>query len=101
MMKVVALMGVVLSAFLAGQAADRKDIFASGGFFVGCNYWAGHAGMYMWSDWQPEKVERELDGKIYTAITERKDGKRWTGRLLPHSAKGLIDTNDSALTHRE
>ena len=34
--------------------------FDSGGFFIGCNYWAKHAGMYMWSDWRPQLVEREL-----------------------------------------
>lgn len=31
------------------------------GFFVGCNYWASHAGVYMWRDWRPEQVEKDLD----------------------------------------
>ncbi|MGG1554688.1 glycoside hydrolase 5 family protein [Paenibacillus ferrarius] len=30
-------------------------------FFVGCNYWASHAGTAMWSDWRPEQVELDLD----------------------------------------
>lgn len=31
------------------------------GFFVGCNYWASHAGVYMWRDWRPDQVEKDLD----------------------------------------
>ncbi len=30
-------------------------------FWLGCNYWASHAGTAMWSDWQPEVVRRDLD----------------------------------------
>lgn len=40
----------------AGSAFGRED-----GFFVGCNYWASHAGVYMWRDWRPDQVERDLD----------------------------------------
>jgi len=29
-------------------------------FFIGCNYWASHAGTAMWSDWRPDIVERDL-----------------------------------------
>ncbi|MFD2610889.1 glycoside hydrolase 5 family protein [Paenibacillus gansuensis] len=29
-------------------------------FFVGCNYWASHAGTRMWSDWNPAQVETDL-----------------------------------------
>jgi endo-1,4-beta-mannosidase len=32
----------------------------SGKFFVGCNYWASHAGTAMWSDWRPEIVDKDL-----------------------------------------
>ena len=28
---------------------------------VGCNYWASHAGVYMWRDWRPQQVEKDLD----------------------------------------
>src|SRR2546428_167991 len=39
--------------------ADR--LFAQEGqFFIGCNYWASHAGTAMWSDWRPEIVEADL-----------------------------------------
>ena len=46
----------------AEPAADyaTRDIFTDGEFFVGCNYWAKNAGMYMWSQWAPDVVEREL-----------------------------------------
>ncbi|MBP3961889.1 glycoside hydrolase 5 family protein [Paenibacillus lignilyticus] len=29
-------------------------------FFIGCNYWASHAGTAMWSDWKPDIVESDL-----------------------------------------
>ena len=28
---------------------------------VGCNYWASHAGMYMWRNWNAQQVEKDLD----------------------------------------
>lgn len=33
----------------------------SGRFWVGCNYWASHAGINMWTDWRPEVVEADLE----------------------------------------
>ena len=58
---------VPLLAAFAGLAvavqpglAAQDDLFGNGEFFVGCNYWARHAGMYMWSNWRPDVVEREL-----------------------------------------
>ena len=33
----------------------------AGGFTVGCNYWASHAGMYMWRRWDGAQVERDFD----------------------------------------
>ena len=36
-------------------------IFASGKpFFVGCNYWASHAGTRMWRNWDAASVEADL-----------------------------------------
>jgi hypothetical protein len=29
-------------------------------FLQGCNYWASHAGIYMWRDWDAETVEKDL-----------------------------------------
>ena len=37
-----------------------ENIFESGRFFVGCNYWASHAGTNMWSDWRADVVEDDL-----------------------------------------
>ena len=39
---------------------NTDTLFTPGTFFVGCNYWAGHAGMMMWRDWRPDVVEREF-----------------------------------------
>ena len=30
-------------------------------FEVGCNYWARHAGVYMWRNWDARQVEKDLD----------------------------------------
>jgi hypothetical protein len=32
-----------------------------GSFVIGANYWASHAGTAMWTDWQPEVVERDFE----------------------------------------
>ena len=36
------------------------DLLSPGRFFVGCNYWATHAGTAMWSDWRPRVVEADF-----------------------------------------
>ena len=36
------------------------DLFKSGHFFTGCNYWASHAGMFMWRKWDGEVVRQDL-----------------------------------------
>lgn len=38
----------------------KTDIFETGKFFVGCNYWASHAGTFMWRNWDAEQVDRDL-----------------------------------------
>ena len=38
----------------------RNAHFEQGTFFVGCNYWASHAGMRMWSMWDEATVEDDL-----------------------------------------
>ena len=45
----------------AGAAdAQPKSLFADGTFRVGCNYWASHAGMMMWRNWDAAQVERDF-----------------------------------------
>ena len=36
------------------------DLFPTGRLAIGCNYWASHAGAFMWRDWQPDIVEADL-----------------------------------------
>jgi beta-galactosidase len=38
----------------------NNPLTSPGQFLIGCNYWASHAGMHMWSDWQPSVVETDL-----------------------------------------
>ncbi|SHN34980.1 glycoside hydrolase 5 family protein [Gracilibacillus kekensis] len=37
-----------------------KILPLEGNFFIGCNYWASHAGTSMWSDWQPETIDQDF-----------------------------------------
>ena len=37
------------------------NLFHSNSFFIGCNYWASHAGMYMWRNWDAETVRKDLE----------------------------------------
>ena len=30
-------------------------------FLLGCNYWASHAGIYMWRNWNYETVKKDLE----------------------------------------
>lgn len=39
---------------------NGNDWFSNGQFAVGCNYWASHAGIRMWADWQPDVVKKDL-----------------------------------------
>ena len=51
---------LLAASFVRAAEPPACDLFGTGGFFVGCNYWAKHAGMYMWSDWRPDVVEQEF-----------------------------------------
>ena len=46
----------------AKTAATRADdtFFTSGGLFTGVNYWASHAGTYMWRRWDAKTVEKDF-----------------------------------------
>ncbi len=37
------------------------ELFPAGRMTVGCNYWASHAGIRMWSDWDENTVAGDLD----------------------------------------
>lgn len=38
----------------------NDTLFRDGEFFVGCNYWASHAGTNMWRDWDEKTVDEDL-----------------------------------------
>jgi hypothetical protein len=58
--------------------AAQDDLFASGEFFVGCNYWAKNAGMYMWSQWEPETVAKELAALAANGVTVMRVFPLWS-----------------------
>lgn len=39
----------------------KASFFGEGKFYTGCNYWASHAGIFMWSDWRPEIVKADFE----------------------------------------
>ena len=39
----------------------NTELFKDGEFFVGCNYWASHAGTNMWHDWNPEVIDKDFE----------------------------------------
>jgi len=47
----------------------------TGNFLTGCNYWASHAGIKMWSNWNPDQIEEDM-------ITLKKSGIT-TLRIFP------------------
>ena len=46
---------------LTGPAKEASSFFEPGKMAVGCNYWASHAGVYMWRNWNPQQVEKDFD----------------------------------------
>lgn len=56
--------GFFLSATLLAQPArgfaGEENVFETGALYTGVNYWASHAGMYMWRNWSAETVEKDL-----------------------------------------
>ncbi len=50
---------------LCGNARFPSD----GEFRIGCNYWASHAGMKMWSRWDAAQVEKDLDALADNGIS--------------------------------
>ncbi len=75
---------LVVSAILASLAvfAEKpgvdQDIFTQGEFFIGCNYWAKNAGMYMWSRWRPDVVEKEIGELAKNGVTVMRVFPLWS-----------------------
>ena len=59
------MLSVVLSVWTTTLA---KGLFDDGGFRTGCNYWASHAGMMMWRNWNGKQVEKDLEALAANGI---------------------------------
>ena len=55
--------GLFLLAAVAAFLTLRGNaqFLADGELRIGCNYWASHAGMMMWRNWDGAQVEKDLD----------------------------------------
>ena len=56
----------------------KDSHFQKGTFFVGCNYWASHAGMRMWSMWDEAVVEDDLRRLAEARITTLRIFPLWS-----------------------
>ena len=76
------LFSLLLASLAAGAQTKQQDvsddIFTQGEFFIGCNYWAKNAGMYMWSQWRPDVVERELAELAKNGVTVMRVFPLWS-----------------------
>ena len=61
----------ILAAIAAGvlPLCGNAQFPTDGEFRIGCNYWASHAGMKMWSRWDAAQVEKDLDALAANGIT--------------------------------
>ena len=65
------IVAILAAAFAAALPvpAQGVNLFQGEDFFVGCNYWASHAGVYMWRDWRPQQIEKDLDRMASCGMT--------------------------------
>jgi len=54
------LFGGLITLLQPAAAQTPVSLSDPGAFVVGCNYWASHAGINMWSDWKPAVVEADF-----------------------------------------
>lgn len=94
--------------------------FFAGDFFIGCNYWASHAGTAMWSDWKADIVEYDLKRlskaglqvlRVFPLWSDFQPIKLLRGNrgeplefrkeelLLPDSAMGNAGASQTAVSH--
>ena len=57
-------------------------------FFVGVNYWASHAGTLMWADWQPERVDQDLQALAAAGVDVIRVFRLWPDFQPIHSLYG-------------
>ena len=74
---ILAASALMLASFGAQPSAE-EGIFTQGEFFVGCNYWAKNAGMYMWSQWRPDVVEKEIGELAKHGVTVMRVFPLWS-----------------------
>ena len=51
------LFAIVVNLYTSAEVTLNKP----GSFFVGCNYWASHAGTNMWSNWSENTVDKDFE----------------------------------------
>ena len=84
MLKRTLILGMVAIPLLVGAqpSVPKCEIFDDGGFFVGCNYWAKNAGMYMWSQWRPDVIEKDGIKLIVGILTGWMSGRQFVPEVF-------------------
>lgn len=59
----------LLLASVCFRLGAVTNLFDDDEFHLGCNYWASHAGVQMWRNWNPQQVESDLDDLAGCGIT--------------------------------
>lgn len=59
--KLIGIASLILAASVSFGGSAVGEVFRDGVFRCGCNYWASHAGIFMWRNWNPGRVESDLD----------------------------------------
>lgn len=58
--KITAMILALFGAVCCVAADEAPQLVKDGTFLTGCNYWASHAGMYMWRRWDAKTVEKDI-----------------------------------------
>ena len=61
-----------------------------GGFFVGCNYWASHAGTAMWTQWDPDVVDADFRGLAEAGLRVVRVFPLWPDFQPLHLRRGVF-----------
>ena len=97
----------ITCSFSRMEARERPSQWSGDRFFVGCNYWASHAGIYMWRRWDAKCVSDDLDALSRHGMTMLRVFPLWpdfqplTGRYAGQGDPDGFGTGDGDLANPE
>lgn len=70
-----------------GTPSAAREFASPGGIAIGANYWASHAGVFMWRDWRPEIVAADLAQLAQNGLTTLRVFPLWPDFQPVHSLR--------------